>query len=678
MKQKAFRNEQAYRFKRFVRKAYAAYNSMHKAVTIGVISGGMLTFVHATETIAQSQPSTMQDSLPEQELDELIVTSSKAELTLNQTAKLVTVITKDEIARQPVQSVQDLLKSVVGLDVRQRGSNGVLSGISVRGGTFDQVAILLNGANISDPQTAHYSLDIPINLSDIERIEIIQGPSSLLYGASAFSGGINIITKKDTESNAYFNAEGGMHGLWGVQGRGAIAKASSTHSLSAGYSTSDGYMKNSDYEIFNALWQSRFDVEQSHIDVQAGFNKKAYGANTFFSPAYPNQYDDNKAIFASVKGQTGKKLKFIPQLYWNRHYNCFQLYRDGTPNVPSTYKGHNNHRTDVFGFNLNMQYKWMLGITNFGGEVRNEGIYSNVLGKPLEKPDGKYLVSDNRTNISYFLEHTLLLDRFTLGLGMLANKNTFLEEDFTFYPNISASYWLTEQLKMVASWNKATRMPTFTDLYYTGATHVGNSDLKPEKSEAFEVGLKYNNSFLAAYLTGFYMTGKDLIDWVKEKPEDLWESQNLTKLYKSGFETSVSLQMKELIPQLSSSRLDIGYMYLNQNKNTGDLISNYVLDYLKHKVTVGLYHPIYKNISANWQFRWQDRAGTYTQYIDLKKADEVEYPSFCLLDVKLNWKLSDFNVYLAANNLLDRHYYDLGNIPQPGFWLTGGVSYTIK
>ncbi|MCC8147173.1 MAG: TonB-dependent receptor plug domain-containing protein [Bacteroidales bacterium] len=132
----------------------------------------------------------------EHELEEVIVSSTKAGLTLNQTAKLVTVITREEIAQQPVSSVQDLLKNVVGLDVRQRGSNGVLSGISVRGGTFEQTAILLNGANISNPQTAHYSLSLPINLSDIESIEIIQGPNSLYYGAGAFSGGVNIITKK--------------------------------------------------------------------------------------------------------------------------------------------------------------------------------------------------------------------------------------------------------------------------------------------------------------------------------------------------------------------------------------------------------------------------------------------------------------------------------------------------
>ena len=679
MKQKQFTNKSGFRFKRFARRSYAAFNSMHKAVSIGVLSGSMLTFALATESHAQGQSSLVRDSIygEEQELEELIVTSSKAELTFTQTAKLVQVITREEIARQPVQSIEDLLKNVVGLDVRQRGGNGVLSGISVRGGTFEQTAILLNGANLSNPQTAHYSLDLPVNLSDIERIEIIQGPNSLLYGASAFSGGVNIITKKHSPSEASLNLEGGMHELFNVDGRASLKSKSSSHSLSAGYNSSSGYMKNSDYDIFTAFWQSNFRVEKSRLDVQLGFKDKSYGANTFYSPKYPDQFDETQSIFAAIKGESGNQLKFIPQLYWNRHYNCFQLFRDGSPNTPETYKGHNYHRTDVFGFNLNTQYRWNWGITNLGGEVRNEGILSNVLGKPMENPHGKYLYSDSRTNISYFLEHTFLFNNLTIGIGLLSNYNTAFKDDFSFYPNINASYWLTENSKIFASWNNAVRMPTFTDLYYKGETHKGNSDVRPEESESFELGFKYSNSFLSASLSGFYMKGKNMIDWVKEEPEDLWESRNLTNLDKTGFEAQATVDMQELIPFLSSTRLNIGYMYMNQNKNIEDLISNYVLDYLKHKVTIGLSHPIYKNIIADWQFRWLDRQGTYTRFENLKPAYEAEYPTYSVLDLKINWELDKLKVYIIANNLFDVSYYDLGNIPQPGIWIMAGASYTL-
>ena len=661
MKQKQFFDGHAYRFKRFVRKAYAAFNSMHRVVNIGVVAGCVLVCAHATQTAAQNRVTVSSDSIPDQEreLEELVVTSSKAELTLNQTARLVAVITRAEIERQPVQSVQDLLKNIVGLDVRQRGANGVLAGISVRGGTFEQTAILLNGANLSNPQTAHYSLDIPVNLSDIDHIEIIQGPNSLLYGAGAFSGGINIVTKKDSETGVYLQADGGMYQTFGTEARTSIHTDISNHSLSAGYSTSDGYIPNSDYKVFNSLWQSSFRMENSKLDFQFGMNDKAYGANTFYSAAYPNQFDETRSIFGAVKSELNRKLKWIPQLYWNRHYDHFQLIK----NQPT---GENHHRTDVLGFNLNAQHKWQAGITNFGSEIRNEGILSSNLGKDSVFDKSPYRFNDNRTNVSFFVEHTYVHDRFTFGVGLLYNYNTAFNDASDFFPTINAAYWLTNNFKIFTSWNKAIRMPTFTDLYYRGATHEGNTDVQPEKSEAFEVGVKYIHPFVSVSLNTYYMKGTNLIDWVKQNSGDKWQSRNLTNLDKKGFDIN-----------LSSRWLNIGYAYLHQDKDAGEWISNYVLDYLNHKFTAGLSHPIYKNISADWQFRWQKREGTYTQYIDLKAAEEKVYPAFSLLDVKLNWKINKFNIYLKANNLFNISYYDLGNIPQPGFWLMGGINWKM-
>ena len=261
----------AYRFKRFVNKSYGAFNSLSKVVTIGVLTGCALTSAHASSVKPNEaiRIEAKSDTIAEQDLEEVVVTASRAELPLSQASKIVTLITKTEIERSPAQSVQELLNTVAGIDVMQRGPHGVQSDISMRGGSFDQVAILLNGINLTNPQTGHYSFDIPINLSDIERIEIVQGPASRVYGASAFAGGINIITRKDKESNAYINVEGGMHSLLSTEARGAYKASSSLHQLSAGYSQSDGYMNNSDYKMLNLLWQSRFDINKNTIDVQA-------------------------------------------------------------------------------------------------------------------------------------------------------------------------------------------------------------------------------------------------------------------------------------------------------------------------------------------------------------------------------------------------------------------------
>ena len=671
----------AFRFKRYAKKSYSVFNSLQKVVTIGFLTGFTLMSAHAS-SVGSNEATRLEmktDTIAEQELEELVVMASKAELPLSQASKIVTLITRTEIERSPAQSVQDLLQNVAGIDVMQRGPHGVQSDISMRGGSFDQVAILLNGINLTNPQTGHYSFDIPINLSDIERIEIVQGPASLVYGASAFAGGINIITRKDKESNTYINLQGGMHNLMSAEARGAYKAPSSLHQLSAGYSSSDGYMDNSDYKMLNLLWQSRFEKNRNTVDLQVGFNNKEYGANTFYSPSYPNQFDDTKSMFASIKGETNGKLKVIPQLYWNRHYDTFQLIREGTPNVPDWYKDHNYHRTDVFGANLTFQYASQLGITSFGGEFRNEGIMSNVLGKPMEIAIGNYTKSDNRTAINYFAEQNFLFDKVTLSIGALLNHNTANVNQFDLYPAINTSFRVHENVSLYASWNKATRMPTFTDHYYTTQTHTGNSNLKSEQSEALEAGVKLSNRSISGNLTAFYMKGLNLIDWVKPSEEALWESRNHSKINKRGVETNLQFNLKELLGNhLPFHSLTVGYLYLDQNMVNDDLISNYTLNHLRHKFTASLQHNIVRNLSMSWNFRWQDRTGSYLKYVDLKPGEITPYEPFALLDIKLNYQLHNINLYANINNVLNTEYLDLGNLPQPGLWVMMGVNYTIR
>jgi len=653
---------------------------MHKVVSVGVISGCMLTFMQVSTAKAQTTTNTEQEKITEQELEEVTVLGSRVELSLNQTARLVTVITRQEIEQAPVQSIQDLLNYAANVDVMQRGGHGVQADISIRGGSPDQTAILLNGINLSNSHTGHYSFDIPINLSDIDRIEIIQGPSSLIYGASAFSGGINIITKKKPDSKAYARIEAGGHKLFGAEARGALSNKTITSQLSAGYSTSDGYMKNSDYDIFNLLWQTGLNIENSKLDIQLGYNDKQYGANTFYSSKYPNQYDKTKTYLVSVSGNTGNTLKLIPKVYWTRHDDCFQLIRGDESKVPYNY-----HRNDVYGANLNIQYSSLLGITSFGSEFRNEGVKSTVLGKPMDEPDGKYKKSDNRTNVSFALEHNILFKRATVSLGLLANYNTTLKNDYKFYPAINMTYRLNENIKLYASWNKAMRMPTFTDLYYNTATHAGNAGLKPENSEAFEIGFRYYSPFIRFSITGYYMEGKNLIDWVwKQSPETddgKWESQNLAKVYKNGFDTEVMLFPGELMPCINSrTTLKLGYVRLNQKgrNNSGEADSKYILNYIRDKFIAQLNMPLYKGVSVNSSFKWQNRMGSYIEYINYEPAEKKSYTPYSTLDVRINWETGNFLFNISVNNIYDAHYYDIGNIPQAGFWLSSGISYTFK
>lgn len=337
----------AVRFRRFDRKRYAAFRSMHKVINIGVVTASMLLF--ALPDTAQAQKTIEPNRTGEEasvELEEVEVTASRAPIARNQATKIVTVIPAREIATAPVTSIQDLLEYAAGIDVRQRGEGGTQADISIRGGTFDQIAVLLNGVNLSNPQTGHYSFDLPVNLSDIERIEVVSGPSSRIFGASAFAGAINIITKTGKENRISTDNYAGMHKLWKLE---AAINHATTHfgqRLSAGYASSGGYIDNTDFKQLNLFWQSELKSEEADFQFQAGYNDKGYGANSFYSASYPNQYDKTRRFFLSAGGETHGKIKFTPKVYWTRHFDRYELFRS---DPADWYTGHNYHETEVFG-----------------------------------------------------------------------------------------------------------------------------------------------------------------------------------------------------------------------------------------------------------------------------------------------------------------------------------------
>ena len=664
------KRKNAFRFKRFANKSYSAYNSMHKIVSIGVLSFATLTCAAQKEAVAQGKDTIKINQIADKNLDEVVIWAS-ADEPVNQVAKIITTITREEIGRLRPQSIQDLLSYAASVDIQTRGSHGVQADVSIRGGSFDQSAILLNGINISNPQTGHYSFDIPINISDIERIEILHSPSAIVYGASAFSGGINIITKKNIDNELSAKVEGGSYGLFAGEIGGAYRIKNVDNRLSMGYKQSDGYIENSDYRIFNLLYGSRVNLKENKIDIQLGYNKKNYGANTFYSAAYPNQYDNTSSVLTSVKGEFGSKLKFLPSIYWNRHYDRFELIKNSGKS--------NNHRSDVLGSNLNMQYHSKLGLTNFGLELRNESILSNVLGLMMSSPIGDYTKKDNRLNLSYMLQHNIKYKGFTMAMGVLGFENTSFKQAFKLYPSLSVDYKINNNINVFSSYSQSSRLPTFTDLYYTTKTHIGNTDLKQEESESVELGSKYRNRYFLSYVSGFWLGGKNMIDWVKKNPDDKWESKNITQISKFGLEVGVKLFLNEIISSLKyPTTLKIDYSRMHQEVIKNEYISNYALNYLRDKLTAQLYLPLYKDkLSATISFRYQKRMGQYLKYEDLKPTQKEDYPAFTTMDISLNYNLKNLNIYCNMNNIFNTKYFDLGNVPQPGFWLIGGVSINL-
>ena len=478
----------------------------------------------------------------------------------------------------------------------------------------------------------------------------------------AFSGGINIVTKKKASDKLYARTEAGMHHLRGMEVRTALPTGIATHSLSAGLNSSAGYIANSDYYIYNVLWQTRLNLpDGAKLEALAGYNDKKYGANTFYSARYPNQYEQTSTYMAAVKGEYGERLKIIPILYGYRHFDQFDLTKGSDA-------GRNFHRNDTYGGNLILMHRSRAGNTSLGVELRRENIVSSNLGKPMPQPQGNYTRSDGRTTTGAALEHTLVRNRWTLSAGLLLSHTTLQDNLLSLYPSLSAAWRPVDALKVSASWSKSTRMPTFTDLYYTAETHNGNEGLRPEKSESFDLGIQYTALPLQAHLRGFLLRGRDMIDWVKVNPQDSkWASWNLTEVNTQGLEAGFRFRA-----------LSLEYVRMYQSHNTQGLISMYALNYLRDKFTAQLNHPITKGLSAAWYFRFQKRIGTYEKFENLEKTGDEPYPAFSTLDLRLDYRYRDISIYLKLNNLYNTIYFDKGNVPQAGFWLMGGIACLIR
>ncbi len=676
-----FNQRKALRFRHFSRKGYALFACLGRVVTIGVLSVATLraAAVTTTDTLSVGGTTVIGDAdtnTPDKEatLDDVEVTGSRAPLALGQAARMVTVLSRDEIQAAPVQSINDLLKMAVGVDVRQRGPIGAQTDVSIRGGTQEQIAILLNGINICDPQTGHNTFDLPCDLSDIQRIEVLEGPAGRVFGTSSLVGAINIVTTHaspklgEVRRGLNMRLEAGSFGYLSTAGRVGI----NSHSLSANYTRSDGYQRsasghlNSDYQGAKAFYQGGYNGEQVQLSWHAGLTTKGFGSNTFYSAKYDEQYEKTTKLFTALQANSQlSTINFKLSTYWNRSYDRFELIRGLEDKVPF-----NHHRTDVFGVNLNSYFDWQLGRTAFGAEFRNEDIVSTNLGEPLNEPFSHYKMGLNRSNLSFHLEHNILLKRFTLSAGFIAIKNTWSEMPFTIYPGIDASLRIGDHWKVYASYNESLRMPSFTELYYSVGGHKADKHLKPEELRAIECGVRYTSRTFSAKASLFHHHARNMIDWVLDTRETdpIWQSVNHTRVNTLGQEATAQYQVSGFMFQLA-------YCHLHQQKQEADYLqSQYSLEYLRHKLTAQLQMHIAERLNLTVNYRWQDRMGSYTDTDGQIKP----YHPYSVVDARLAWDADTYSLYIAGNNLTCHRYVDYGNVRQPGLWLTVGAKYHIR
>lgn len=682
------KQKQVATFHHFNRKGWSLFGCLHREVRIGVL--GVATLMCATPRLMAAGSGIMPvtdgsavkaDTLS---LSGAEVSATRAPLAADVAARQVQTLTHDDLAAAGVRTVNDVLKLSAGVDVRQRGGFGIQTDISINGGTHDQITILVNGVPIVNPQTGHNAADFPLNISDIERIEILEGAASRVMGSQAFSGAINVVTRGGANASPVeLMLEGGSYGTVRGEARTAWQWGNSwSASASGSYQRSDGAVKNGAFKGGKGFAQLGYDSQDFRFDMQLGATANDYGANTFYSAAYPNQWEATRRYLLSMRAETKGRVHIVPQVSWLRSLDHFQLIRNSAT-------GENFHRGDVYTAAVNAWTEWKLGRTAVGAELRQEDIYSTNLGRPLQsdqyvgiphQDDLYYTKKDDRTNISYFVEHNIVWNKFTLSAGVMAERNNAIDRKFRFYPGVDFSYRPTHQWRLYASWNKSLRLPSFTDLWYKSPTQEGNVGLRPEECSAFRVGADFLHPIITLRLKAHYQRGTHMIDWIMRSADDIYHATSFSlDNFGAGLDARLNLQQWWGKRQ-PFEQFVVSYAWLNQHRRAGEdyFKSNYAMEYLRHKFTARLRHRIVSHLSAEWSLRVQQREGAYLVYENLRPTARLEpYGTHALLDCKLQWTQPVYTLFVEGTNLTNYPYYDLGNVRQPGFLVMAGATFRL-
>lgn len=609
-------------------------------------------------------------------IGEVTVSSERSPAVYSRLSRIVTVIGHEQIREKPADNIQGILEYVTTIDIRQRGSHGVQADLSMRGGSFEQVLLLLNGVKINDPQTGHHNFNIPVDGLDIERIEILEGPGSRIYGPNAFSGAVNIITREPGGNILTGSIKGGQHGFRKIYVSGGLDKGRLASYLSIGNSSSEGFTDNTDFNSLNIYYRGSADAGPASVDIQAGYVDKGFGANSFYSPLYPEQYEKISSTFLNLSVQTGNRFSFRQSVWGRRHYDRFELFRYESP---EWYEGHNYHMTDMAGTNAVLDIPWSTGSFSFGAGIETERIYSSVLGERLDNPkpvrneeDIFYNYYKQRNQVNLTGSGSVVLERLAFSSGMLLTRHD--SGEWGLYHGTDVSCNLSEHIDWFASYNQSLRIPSFTEMFYIGPVHRGNPGLKPEEARTLETGFRYRVNNWHGHLAAFNRRGNNIIDWVRKEEELIWESRNITSLNTYGLELEVQWNRPEGT-NFPVANFRAGYAFLDISKQSEEYISAYILDQLKHKLVSGFVIPLHKSAQMVLMAVYQNRAGTYTEVLT---GREVAYDPFILLDLGINITIID-NLHFSAeaNNLLNTIYSDIGNVPVPGRWIKAGISLTL-
>ena len=577
------------------------------------------------------------------------VTTTVEPLPLAESDRAVNVISPRD---QPLltNSAVDLLRLDPSLNLQARAGNGVQADLSIRGTTFEQSLILLNGLRINDPETGHLNLDIPVPLDAITRIDILHGSGSTFYGSDAIGGAVNLLTQAPAPGlTVVASAGGGSYGSIEQHLRASYTHKLFAEQLTGSRDTSDGFIPDRNYSSNALASETWLTLKPGTTDILLAASDRPYGANLFYGP-YDSQ-ERPKGWFASIQQQLGART--AASFGYRRHSDLFILFAD----QPQIYE--NNHvttsyegalrRADSLGANTTLSY---------GLEADGDTIHSNSLGQHARNQGAGYAHLSPRA-----------LGRFSLSLGardeILAGSGN--GNGNVFSPSLAGAYSLTHTIRLRAAASHGFRLPTYVDLYYADPTTIGNPNLKPESSWSYEAGLDWRpaNGRLTLTSTVFRLQQKDSVDYSKLSQAtpaltfaEPYQAVNIQNLNITGAETSLRLRL------FATQQLQFSYTAARAASPPPNLISEYAYNYAA------------QNAIFSWIGQLPGAIGRQiTAYTKVNLVQRTQHTAYPLWDVTLARNTGRLRPYLRLLNLSNTGYQEIPQVPLQGRSLIAGTEF---
>ena len=609
-------------------------------------------------------------------LDPLSITNSRITQKISETGRSITVIDSKVINQLPVNSLDELLKYISAVEIQQRGPAGAQADIVVRGGTFQQVLVLMDGIKLNDPITGHFSAYIPIVLSQIERIEILKGPAAAVYGSEAVGGVINIISK----TFAGFKEEKSITG-------NAAITAGEYGYLAASAGFHQNY-KNINYSIAaqtsNAKGQllrgnNRGYFHNNNLSANAGFQlNKSW--NFFMHTSYDSRDFAAQNFYTTFISDTATEKV---NTWWN-HAKLKHATNNSTDEIDIAYKNTSDHyvynplaiANDNKSGLLTLQYVHTKKISqrlfyNYGALAEQKNIRSNDRG------------NHNNIHTAAFGSLIYTIKKLSLnpGLRIVYDKNYGTE----LLPQANIAYRI-RNLALRANAGRALRSADFTERYnnynkpIVNSGSIGNPNLKAENSWSYEAGadlLMKKFKFSASF---FYRNQDDVIDWVPTaytamprktnlNPAGNYAlAKNIKKVNTSGVE--VEIYYSHRFSEYHQLYANASATFLHSN-SSDSVPSFYIISHANKLLQQTLLYS-FKNFSLGITSIYKERKPQQAAGI---KA--VINKNYWLVNTKISYNYKKMTAFIAVNNIGNIKYSDLLGSKMPGSWTTGGFLYSF-